>query len=58
MDKPVCGYCKLDYEDHPVFHCLYSYEATLDAHGVVVGYEMKHAPIEEREKRKLVLVHG
>ena len=47
MDKPVCGYCKLDFEEHPVLHCLYVYEAVLDGIGKVVGYEMKPAPVEK-----------
>lgn len=57
-EKPVCGYCRLDFEDHPVMHCLYAYEEVLDSHGKVVGYEMTVAPIAEREKRKLVLAIG
>jgi hypothetical protein len=52
-EKPVCGYCKLDFEEHPVTQCLYVYEEVLDAHGKVVGYMMSAAPI----KRHLELVH-
>lgn len=41
----LCGYCKLDYAEHPVIHCLYTYIPILDSHGVIVGYKMIDSPI-------------
>lgn len=44
--KPVlCGYCKLDMDEHPFLHCLYDYVPVLDGHGKVVGYEMIDSPL-------------
>lgn len=46
MIHPVlCGYCKLDFEAHPVLHCFYAYNPILDGNGKVIGYQMIDSPL-------------
>lgn len=45
MKKPVCGFCKLDFDLHPLPHCDYTYIPVFEGIGRVIGYEMIDSPI-------------
>jgi hypothetical protein len=40
-----CGYCQVDFLDHPVEQCKYTYTPILDEKGLVIGYHLIDSPL-------------